>query len=181
MLVKWPVGLAAPGNEGVADAVKQQVGAIGYVELSYAITKSISYALLQNRSGDWIDATSESIGAAAAKLAADMPSDLQQSITDAPGATAYPISSYSYLLFFREQKDATVAKSFADFTDWILSDGQSYTASLHYAPVPKTVADRAQLQLKRIDVSAGRVNAASCKSELRTGEARSHASRKTGS
>ena len=89
MLAKWPVGLYADGNEGVADAVKDQLGAIGYVELSYALAKDLPYALLLNRAGTWVDANPQTISAAAASIADQMPGDLQQSITDAPAPSAY--------------------------------------------------------------------------------------------
>jgi phosphate transport system substrate-binding protein len=84
-LTLWPVGIASTGNEGVADAVKSQPGAIGYVELSYATTKGIPYALLQNRADEWVDADTQTISAAALNLASQLLEDLQQSITDAQG------------------------------------------------------------------------------------------------
>ena len=114
MLTLWPVGIASTGNEGVADAVKSQPGAIGYVELSYATTKGIPYALLQNRAGEWVDADTQTISAAAVNLASQLPEDLQQSITDAPGPSAYPISSYSYLLFFKQQTNTAKVDTFRD-------------------------------------------------------------------
>lgn len=103
MLSQWPVGLPADGNQGVAEAVKGQIGAIGYVELSYAFAENLPYALLRNRAGEWVEPDPKTIGAAADSLADKMPTDLQQSITDAPGESAYPISSYSYLLFLNSR------------------------------------------------------------------------------
>ena len=100
------------------------------------------------------------ISAAAESLADKMPSDLQQSITDAPGASAYPISSYSYLLFFRQQKDPTKVDSFSKFVTWVLHDGQSYAAPLHYAPLPKQVVERSNLQLSQITLANGAGTAA---------------------
>lgn len=167
MLALWPVGLAADGNEGLADAVKDQAGAIGYVELSYAITKDIPYALLQSHAGQWVDANPQTISAAAASSADEMPGDLQQSITDAPAPSAYPISSYSYLLFFKRQSDSAKAESFRKFVSWVLHDGQTYAAPQHYAPLPEKVVDRAELQLKEIEVGSGtEVAVASCKGSL---------------
>lgn len=167
MVAKWPIGLPSNGNEGVSEAVKNQVGAIGYVELSYAYAKDLPYALLQNRAGEWVDANQQTITAAADSLADQMPSDLQQSITDAPGASAYPITSYSYLLFFKQQNDPAKVTSFSKFVTWILHDGQSYAAPLHYAPLPKQVANRSDLQLKEIQVSTGSATAvASCNSSI---------------
>lgn len=167
MVAKWPIGLPADGNKGVAEAVKGQPGAIGYVELSYAFAKNLPYALLENRAGAWADANQLSINAAAESLAGEMPHDLQQSITDAPGASAYPITSYSYLLFFKQQNDPAKASAFSKFVTWILHDGQSYAAQLHYAPLPEQVAERSELQLKEIAVSAGSATAAaSCNASL---------------
>lgn len=167
MLAQWPVGLPGDGNQGVADTVKDKPGAIGYVELSYAIAKDIPYALMQNRAGAWVDANPQTISAAAASSADQMPSDLQQSITDAPGPSAYPISSYSYLLFFKQQSDSAKAGSFRKFVTWVLHDGQTYAAAEHYAPLPEKVVDRAELQLKQIEVGAAtQVAVASCKASL---------------
>jgi phosphate transport system substrate-binding protein len=150
MSVTWPIGLPADGNEGLADAVKTQIGAIGYVELSYAIAKDLPYAVLQNRAGTWVEPSPSTIGAAAANLVETMPSDLQQSISDAPGTSAYPISSYSYLLFFREQSDPAKVEAFRKFVDWVLHDGQTYAAPLHYPPLPRELVDRVDLQFKQI-------------------------------
>ena len=156
MVVQWPAGLPTDGNEGVAEAVKVQPGAIGYVELSYAFAKNLPYAQLQNRAGAWVDANQLSINAAAESLADGMPQDLQQSITGAPGPSAYPIASYSYLLFCKQQHDPAKVSSFSRFVTWILHDGQSYAAPLHYAPLPEQVANPSDLQLKEIAVSGYR-------------------------
>jgi len=128
MLAQWPVGLLDDGNEGVADAVKNKFGAIGYVELSYAFAKDLQHVLLQNRAGAWVDASPQTITNAADSTVAKMPDDLQQSITDAAGPSAHPITSYSYLLFFRQQSDSMKADGFRKFVDWVLYDGQAYGA-----------------------------------------------------
>ena len=166
MLATWPVGLSAIGNEGVADAVKSHDGTIGYVELSYAIAKDLPYALLRNRAGAWVDANDQTISAAAESLADKMPHDLQESITDAPGASAYPVSSYSYLLFFKQQKDSIKATSFSKFVSWVLHDGQSFAAPLHYAPLPEKVLEQSNLQLNQITLANGGGTIASCKASL---------------
>jgi ABC-type phosphate transport system substrate-binding protein len=165
MVVEWPVGLLANGNEGVSEMVKNQTGAIGYVELSYAIEKGIPYALMQNRAGTWVDASPQTITAGAASLVDQMPMDLQQSITDAPGQSAYPISSYSYLLFFKQQTDSATVESFTKFLDWILHDGQAYAAPLHYAPVPDRIRERADIQLKQTEIMT-QTATTSCKANL---------------
>jgi phosphate transport system substrate-binding protein len=167
MVAKWPIAIPENGNKGVAEAVKTQSGAIGYVELSYAFAKNLPYAQLQNRAGAWVDANQLSINAAALSLADEMPHDLQQSISDAPGASAYPITSYSYLLFCKQQNDPAKVSSFSKFVTWILHDGQSYAAPLHYAPLPEQVANRSDLQLKEIEVSTGSATAAaSCNASI---------------
>jgi phosphate transport system substrate-binding protein len=167
MLAQWPIGLPENGNEAVADAVRSEAGAIGYVELSYAFAKDLPYALMQNRAGAWTDASPQTITGAAAGIADQMPGDLQQSITNAPGPSAYPISSYSYLLFFKQQNDPAKADAFRKFVDWILHDGQAYAAPLHYAPLPEGVAGRTELQLKQIEIASRTGTAtASCKASL---------------
>ncbi|MGO9266852.1 MAG: phosphate ABC transporter substrate-binding protein PstS [Candidatus Binataceae bacterium] len=166
MLAKWPVGLSANGNEGVADSVKSQAGAIGYMELSYAVARRLPYALLQNRAGSWVDADQQTITAAAESLADKMPHDLQQSITDAPGISAYPISSYSYLLFLKQQKDPAKTAAFSKFVTWILHDGQSYAAPLHYAPLPQKVVEQSNLQLGQILANEAGTAIASCQASL---------------
>jgi phosphate transport system substrate-binding protein len=130
MLVRWPVGVHAAGNEGVAEAVKNEAGAIGYVELTYAIDHDLTFAQIQNRARNWVEANPQSMTAAADNLISEMPSDLKQSITDAPGDTTYTISSYSYLLLFKRQGDASKAEAFSKFVRWVLHDGQSYAKGL---------------------------------------------------
>jgi phosphate transport system substrate-binding protein len=148
----WPVGLAAKGNEGVVEGVKGQPGSIGYVELSYALAQNVPYAVLRNRAGAWTEANAQSMSAAAESLATAMPTDLEESITDAPDPAAYPISSYSYLVFFQQQHDAEKADAFNKFVTWIIHDGQTYAAPLHYAPLPSAAVSRAEAQLKAIAV-----------------------------
>lgn len=116
-------------------------------------------------SGAWVDATEQTIAAAANSQVDQMPSDLQQSITDAPGTSAYPICSYSYLLFFKQQADQAKVASFSKFMSWVLHEGQSFAGRLHYAPLPEKVAERSDAQLKQINVAT--VNTAlSCKARL---------------
>jgi phosphate transport system substrate-binding protein len=166
MLVQWPVGVHAAGNEGVAAAVKNEAGAIGYVELTYAIGEDLPFAQIQNRAGNWVTANPESMTAAAGGLISQMPSDLKQSITDAPGDAAYPISSYSYLLLFKRQGDVSKAQAFSRFVRWILHDGQSYANGLHYGVVPPALLARADDQLKLIETVAAGSAEESCKATL---------------
>ena len=166
MLVNWPVGLHAAGNEGVAEAVKSQPGAIGYVELTYAINNNLQFAQIQNRSGNWMEANPETMTAAADSLISQMPSDLKQSITDAPGSAAYPICSYSHLLVFKHQADAAKTETFNKFLTWVLHDGQSYAGELHYGAVPASLLATANDQLKQVQTMAADSSVESCKATL---------------
>jgi len=137
--VNWPVGLGGKGNEGVSGLVKQTPGAIGYIELIYAVQNNIPYGNVQNASGKFVKADLANVTAAAAGTAKDMPDDFRVSITNAPGATAYPISSFTWLLIPAQISDAGKCDTIKDFVKWMLGDGQKYTESLSYAPLPKSV------------------------------------------
>jgi phosphate transport system substrate-binding protein len=137
--VKWPVGLGAKGNEGVAGTVKQAPHSIGYVELIYAIQNKMGYGAMRNSAGKFLKADLASVTAAAAGAARNMPADFRISITDAPGENAYPISSFTYLLIPSKIPDAAKRKTIIEFLHWMLTTGQTYTASLGYAPLPKAV------------------------------------------
>jgi phosphate transport system substrate-binding protein len=147
--VSWPVGLGAKGNEGVAGMIRQMDGSIGYVELIYALQNKITFGSVKNSSGTFIKASLESTTAAAAsaKMASN---DFRVSITNASGKEAYPISSFTYLLIPKQWKDNGKQKVFLDFLNWMLSDGQSMTTQLNYAPLPATVKEKELLALKEI-------------------------------
>jgi len=134
--VKWPVGLGGKGNEGVAGVVRQMQGAIGYVELIYAVQNNIPYGVVRNSSGAFIKASLDSVTAAAASVKS-MPADFRVSITNAPGKDAYPISSFTWLLIPTQSKEAAKGKIIQDFLTWMLVDGQKMTAALTYAPLPE--------------------------------------------
>jgi phosphate transport system substrate-binding protein len=148
--VNWPVGLGGKGNEGVAGLIKQTPNSIGYIELIYAIQNSIPYGDVQNSSGVFVKASLASVSAAAAGAAADMPSDFRVSITNAPGRTAYPISSFTWLLIPAQSKDAAKGKIINDFLNWMVDDGQKLTASLTYAPLPENVAAKVKDTIKQV-------------------------------
>jgi len=148
--VQWPAGVGGKGNEGVAGLVKQTPGAIGYVELIYALQNNISYGSVQNMSGDFVKASVESVTAAAAAAADKMPADFRVSITNAPGKTAYPISSFTWLLLYENPKDKAQARIMVDFVKWALTDGQKYCADLGYAPLPENVVKLEMTALTRI-------------------------------
>ena len=148
--VNWPVGVGGKGNEGVAGLVKQTPGSIGYVELIYAKQNKIDYGLVQNLDGEFVSATLESVTAAASAAGKAMPKDFRVSITNAPGKTAYPISSFTWLLFYESPKDKQRAKIMVDFVKWALTDGQKYAADLGYAPLPQEVVALEMDAVKRI-------------------------------
>jgi phosphate transport system substrate-binding protein len=137
--VNWPVGLGGKGNEGVAGLIKQTPNAFGYVELIYAIQNNMPYGRVRNSSGALIKADLSSVTAAAAGAAKDMPADFRVSITDAPGKTAYPISSFTWLLIPSKFQDAGKRDALKTFLKWMLTDGQNYAESLSYAKLPKEV------------------------------------------
>ena len=140
--VNWPVGLGGKGNEGVASLVKQTPNAIGYVELIYAIQNHMPYGLVNNSSGNFIKADLASVTAAAAGASAQMPDDFRVSITNAPGKTAYPISSFTWLLIPAKISDPQKKKVITDFLRWMLTDGQNFTEALAYSPLPKAVVTK---------------------------------------
>jgi len=148
--VNWPVGLGGKGNEGVAGLVKQTPGGIGYVELIYALQNNLAYGAVQNSSGRFLRATVEGVTAAAAAAASAMPPDFRVSITNAPGENAYPISSFTWLLFYENPKDKASAKTMVEFMKWALTDGQKFCATLGYAPLPESVVKLETEALKKI-------------------------------
>ena len=148
--VNWPVGVGGKGNEGVAGLVKQTPGAIGYVELIYALQNKISFGSVQNAGGEFVVASLDSVTAAAAGAAKSMPSDFRVSITNAPGKGVYPISSFTWLLFYENPTDKPRAKIMVDFMKWALTEGQKYCKDLGYAPLPKEVVALETEALKRI-------------------------------
>ncbi|MDQ3280802.1 MAG: phosphate ABC transporter substrate-binding protein PstS [Acidobacteriota bacterium] len=135
--VQWPAGVGAKGNEGVAGLVRQTPGAIGYVELVYALQNNIAYGAVENSTGKFVRASTESVTAAAA--GATIPPDFRVSITNAPGETAYPIASFTWLLLRERSTDTRRAAAMADFLRWALTDGQQECARLGYAPLPANV------------------------------------------
>jgi phosphate transport system substrate-binding protein len=147
--VNWPVGLGGKGNEGVAGQVRQMDGAIGYVELIYALQNKIPYGSVQNAAGVFIKGNLQSTTAAAAAVK-NMPEDFRVSITNPAGKEAYPIATFTYLLVPRQWKDAAKAKIMVDFLNWMLDHGQSMVQQLDYAPLPTSVAQRERGAVKQI-------------------------------
>ena len=148
--VNWPVGVGGKGNEGVSGLVKQTPGAIGYVELIYALQTKISYGTVQNAAGKFVAASTESVTAAAAEAVKQMPADFRVSITNAPGEGAYPISSFTWLLLYENPSDKAQGKIMVDFVNWALTDGQKFAAGLGYAPLPAAVVELEKKALAKI-------------------------------
>ncbi len=148
--LNWPVGLGGKGNEGVAGLVKQTPGSIGYVELIYALQSKIAYGAVQNAGSKFVKASIEGVTAAASAAASAMPADFRVSITNAPGDGAYPISSFTWLLFYENPKDKASANTMVDFMKWALTDGQKFAAQLGYAPLPDGVVKLELEALKKI-------------------------------
>ena len=137
--MNWPVGLGGKGNEGVSGTIKQTQYSIGYVELMYAVQNKLPYGVVENAAGNFVKADLASVTAAAAGAAANMPADFRVSITNAPGKTAYPISSFTWLLVPSKIPDAAKKKALVDFLHWMLGPGQNLTSELSYAELPKQV------------------------------------------
>ena len=150
--VKWPTGLGGKGNEGVTALVQQTPGAIGYIELIYALNNKIPFAQLQNKAGNWVDASLAGVTAAAASSADQMPADFRVSITNAPGADAYPISSFTWLLVYQKQTNKDVGDQIKKFLGWAMTEGQTLAPDLKYAPLPAAVVQKETAQIQQIQV-----------------------------
>jgi len=137
----WPVGVGGKGSEGVAGMVRQLPGALGYVELLYALQNKISFGEVKNPAGNWVRASIEGVTEAAANVK-QMPADYRVSITAAPGKDAYPISSFTWLLVPVKSPDAAKGKVLKDLLSWIVNSGEDEAQGLSYAPLPKTVAEK---------------------------------------
>jgi phosphate transport system substrate-binding protein len=146
--VNWPTGVGGKGNEGVAGLVSQTPGAVGYVELIYALQNRISHGSVENAAGEFVKASPETVTKAAA--AVQIPDDFRVSITNASGAGAYPISSFTWLLLYRNPSDGGRAKVMADFVRWAVTDGQTFARDLGYAPLPANVVTQELAVLEKV-------------------------------
>jgi phosphate transport system substrate-binding protein len=146
----WPVGIGGKGNEGVTGQVKNTPNTIGYVELVYAATNNLPVALIKNKAGQFVAASLDAVTAAAAESLSSTPEDLRVSITDASGRNAYPISSYTYILVYKDQTDANKGKAIVDFLWWGIHDGEQYARDLKYAPLPDEIVKRAEAKINSI-------------------------------
>jgi phosphate transport system substrate-binding protein len=154
--VPWPVGLGGKGNEGVAGQIKQTPGAIGYVELAYAKQNGLPSALIKNASGNFVAPSPEGMTAAAAGAAEKLPAntDYRISIVNANGPNAYPISSFTWILLYKQQSDSVKGRKLRDFLRWALTEGEKEAASLDYAPLPQSMASRLGSRLDSIKVGS---------------------------
>ena len=137
----WPVGVGGKGNEGVAGLVRQMPGAIGYVELIYALQNHISFGSVKNASGNFIKASIAGVTDAAGSVKS-MPADYRVSITNAPGANAYPISSFTYLLIPVDSTNAGNRAVLKDLLSWMVKAGEGEVSSLSYAPLPDSLQQK---------------------------------------
>ncbi|MBA3769601.1 MAG: phosphate ABC transporter substrate-binding protein PstS [Blastocatellia bacterium] len=139
----FPVGLGGKGNEGITGQVKQTPNTIGYVELAYAVKNKMPVAEIKNKAGKYVVPNFETVTNAASETINEMPDDLRTSITDAAGESAYPISSYVYVLLYKDQPDETVGRTLVDFLTWGINDGQRFAQGLFYSPLPEEMVKRA--------------------------------------
>ncbi|HTY12769.1 MAG TPA: phosphate ABC transporter substrate-binding protein PstS [Candidatus Omnitrophota bacterium] len=150
--VGWPVGVGGKGNPGVAGAVKNNEGAIGYVELAYAETNGLATAKIKNRAGKFVAPTVDSTVAAAAGGIRRMPSDFRAMIVNQPGADAYPICGFTWLLVHKKQTNSEKGQALVDFLNWAMTKGQKSASSLYYAPLPETLKAKVQAAINNISV-----------------------------
>ena len=148
--VKWPTGIGQKGNEGIAGMVRQSPNSFGYVELIYAVQNKMSYGSVKNKDGKFVKASTDGATAAAAASAKVMPADFRISITNATGATSYPISSFTWLLIPTHSTDPAKGKALVDFLGWMLDHGQSEASTLSYAPLPKPVQDMVRKSITQL-------------------------------
>lgn len=146
----WPTGIGGKGNEGVTGQVKNTPNTIGYVELAYAVQNKLPVAQIKNASGAFVEPSIDAVTAAASASAGSTPDDLRVSITNAAGAQAYPISSYTYILVYKAQRDAAKGKALVEFLWWGIHDGEQFAKDLQYAPLPADIVKRAETKINSI-------------------------------
>lgn len=157
--VQWPTGIGAPGNEGVANAIKGTANTIGYIELTYALTTNTPFAFIVNKEGNFVEATLESTREAVEAVSGSLPKGDQSwanvTMVNAPGNGSYPIASFSYLLLYKElstdpNMDEAKAKAVVDFISWAITDGQKTAETLNYVPLPDNVVKLNQDTIKSL-------------------------------
>ena len=158
--IKWPVGLGAKGNEGVAGQVKQTPGSIGYVELAYAKQNKLAFANLRNAAGRYVTPSIASVTAAAAGAKLPKNTDYRVSIVNAPGKDSYPISSFTWILAYQNQPDRVKGAKLVNFLRWAYKDGEKSASALDYAPLPAPMVAELQNRLKTIRIADASLGAA---------------------
>ncbi len=149
--VNWPVGLGGKGNEGVAGQIKNTPGALGYVELAYAVKNKLPVASVRNAAGKFVEPSAQTTTAAAAGAAKSMPADFRVSLTNAPGDDAYPIASFTWLLVYKDQADQAKGSAIVKFLWWMSHEGQKYADDLLYAPLPAQVVKQIEAKIKQVN------------------------------
>lgn len=145
--VNWPTGVGGKGSAGVAAAVKATVGSIGYVELAYATSNNIPFALVQNKNGKYVAPSLDGAKADAANVTT-IPADLRFYIVDAPGDTSYPISGFSWIVVYQNQSNADKGQALVNLLWWMTHDGQQYSTALTYVPLPAPIVTKGEAQIK---------------------------------
>jgi phosphate transport system substrate-binding protein len=157
--VQWPVGIGAPGNEGVANAIKGTANTIGYIELTYALTTNTPFAFIENKEGNFVEPSLESTKEAVQVVSESLPKGDESwanvTIVNPPGNGSYPIASFSYLLLYKELStdpgmDEAKAKAMVDFVSWAIIDGQKAAETLNYVPLPENVVKLNQDTIKSL-------------------------------
>ena len=156
--VKWPTGLGGKGNEGVTGLVKQNPGAIGYVEMTYASVNKLPAFSLQNKTGEFVQPSVKAVSLAAAGALKIMPADFRVSITDPEGKGSYPISAFTYLLIHQKMENLK-GKKMVEFLRWAMGQGQAIAPSLNYAPLPKSLIKKVLTQINSIQTGLTNSNA----------------------
>jgi phosphate transport system substrate-binding protein len=146
--VNWPVGLGGKGNEGVAGQIKQVPGAIGYIELAYALQNRLPFADMKNAAGNYITASLGSVTEALAT--ATIPEDFRFSMVNPPGAKAYPIAGATWLLVYQQQSDSIKGRKLVEFLKWAYTEGEKMATALNYAPLPDNVVQRVLARVNEI-------------------------------
>ncbi len=147
----FPVGLGGKGNEGVTGQVKQTPNTIGYVELAYAVKNKMPVGQIKNKAGNYVTPNFETVTNAASETIDETPDDLRASITDASGQNVYPISSYVYVLIYKDQPDEVIGRTLVDFLTWGINDGQRFAQALYYSPLPQGMVKRASAKIALVE------------------------------
>jgi phosphate transport system substrate-binding protein len=158
--VQWKIGQGGKGNEGVAAAVQGTAGAIGYMELNYAAANHIPFGAVKNKAGKFVKADADSVSSAGESVVADLKGDvLAANLWNQPGEGAYPIASFTYLIFYKDlstAKTAQEAQTLIQFARWCAEDGQAFAKDMHYAPLSAGVKAKVLDAIKSLSYSGGK-------------------------